>query len=80
MFLVPSRTFPHDSRTLRTFAVTDRIFVARFLRRCSVLRSLTPAVGFVSDWRSCFWPRHLDSCNGAHAGAKNAFASGAANA
>ena len=33
---------------LRTFAVSTRIFVARFLRKCSVLSSLTPAIGFLS--------------------------------
>ena len=38
-----------------------RIFVDRFLRGCSVLPSLTPAVGFVSAWRSRFRSRHLDS-------------------
>ena len=47
--------------TLRTFTVMFRIFVTRFLRGCSVLRSLTPAVGFVSARRSCFRSRHFDS-------------------
>ena len=78
--LVPARAFPRDSGALRTFAVTIRIFVARFLRRCSVLISLTPAVGFLSAWRVRFRSRNLDSRNRAHARAENALASGAANA
>ena len=39
----PARAFLRDSGALRTFAVSVRIFVARFLRGCSVLSSLTPA-------------------------------------
>ena len=34
-----------------TFAVSDLIFVARLLRRCFVLSSLTPAARFLSAWR-----------------------------
>ena len=48
ILLVPFRAFPRDSGTLRNFVVTIRIFVACFLRKCSVLHTLTPAVGFVS--------------------------------
>ena len=80
ILFVPARAFPRDSGTLHTFTVSVRIFVVRFLRGCSVLRSLTPANGFVSAWRVRVWSRHLDSRNRAHAGAENALASGAANA
>ena len=43
------------------FAVSERTFVARLFRRCFVLSSLTPAVGFLSAWRVRFRSRQLDS-------------------
>ena len=61
LFYSCRRAFPRASGTVRTFAVSVRIFVARFLRGCSVLNSLTPAVGFLSAWRVRFRSRHLGS-------------------
>ena len=44
-----------------TFAVSERIFVARLFRRCFVLSFITSAIGFLSALHIRFRSRHLDS-------------------
>ena len=52
--LVPARTFLRDFGTLRTFAVSARIFVARFLR---VLRSeFSDSRGWIPLGLACTFP------------------------
>ena len=61
ILLVPARAFPHASGALHYFAVSVSIFVAHFLRRCSVQSYQTPAIRFLSAWRVRFRSRHPDS-------------------
>ena len=78
---VPARAFRCASGALQWFfAVSKLIFIARLLRKCFVLRSLIPAVGFLSARRVRFRSRYFDSWNRPHTGAENALAGGAANA
>ena len=79
MQFVPARAFRRASGALRTFAFSERIFVARLFRGCFVLSSLTPAVGFSSVWRVRFRSRFFDSWNRPRARAENVLASGAGN-
>ena len=67
ILFLPACAFSRDSGMLRTFAVSERIFVARFLSGNSVESSLAPAVRFVSAWRVRFRSRHLDSRHRTHA-------------
>ena len=74
--LAPSRAIPRASGALHSFAFSERIFVARLFRGCSVLRSLAPAVGFSSIWRVRFWSRFSDSWKPPRAGTENVLSEG----
>ena len=76
MQFVPARAFRRASGALRTFAFSERIFVARLFRGCFVLSSLTPAVGFSSIWRVRFRSRFSDSWKPPRAGTENVLSEG----